>query len=96
MRRGVSEMRAFESIEIAAAGGVPNHTQVLARIRSDEPCHAEPMSKGCLHKAGRDGYAASTRSSSALCEQYPRYEQMLQKMTAEWEEWVLNMQDMYT
>jgi hypothetical protein len=33
---------------------------------------------------------------SRVCESCPRFEETRQKLTADWEEWVLAMQDVFT
>lgn len=88
-------MKAFENIEIAFVG-VPTAKEVLKSIRRDEWCRADPSSPRCNFEPGKDDYWLKDVASSAVCQRCPMFGQKLEKLMADWEEWVLAMQDVYT
>jgi len=88
-------MKVFENIEIAVFG-VPTRRDVLQRLQRDEPCRANPVSLYCTFASGRDDYLLRDMPGSRVCESCPRFEETRQKLTADWEEWVLAMQDVFT
>ncbi len=88
-------MKAFENIEITFVG-VPTAKDVLESIRRDESCRADLLSPHCDFEPGRDDYLLRDMAGSVVCQHCPIFDQKLQKMAADWEEWVLAMQDAYT
>jgi hypothetical protein len=88
-------MKSLEKIEIAVFG-VPTRRDVLERLRRDAACLADPLSLYCTFAAGRDDYLLRDMPRTWVCERCPRFEEARQKLTADWEEWVLAMQDVFT
>jgi hypothetical protein len=88
-------MKSFECIEIAVLG-VPSRRDVLERLRKDEPCQADLLSLYCTFASGRDDYLLRDMPGAGVCERCPRFEEVRQKLTADWEEWVLAMLDVFT
>ena len=88
-------MKSFENIEIAVVG-VPTRRDVLERLRRDESCGADLLSFYCTFASGRDDYLLRDMPGSRVCERCPRFEKTWQKLTADWEEWVLALQDVFT
>lgn len=88
-------MKSFENIEIAVVG-VPTRRDVLERLRRDEACGADLLSIYCTFVSGKDDYLLRDMPGSGVCESCPRFEETWQKLTADWEEWVLAMQDVFT
>jgi len=88
-------MKSFEMIEIAVIG-VPTGKDVLAKLRRDAPCRADPLSCHCAFTSGKDDYLLRDVPGSRVCESCPLFEESHRKLTAEWEEWVLALQDVFT
>jgi hypothetical protein len=88
-------MTAFENIEIACLVA-PTTRQVLDSIRRDEPCRADPRSSRCVFQPGKDDYLLRDQPGSVVCRACPIFDRKLQRMTADWAEWVLAMQEVYT
>ncbi len=88
-------MKAFENIEIACVP-VPTRREVLDRIRRDEPCQANPLSTHCTFAQGRDAYLIEDVAGSEVCQRCPLFDEKRRKLVADWTEWVLAMQDVYT
>ncbi len=88
-------MKSFENLEIAVIG-VPTDKQVLENIRRDEPCRADPMSEQCTQAGAKDAYLLEDQSISAICRECPHFEAKRRELIAQWVEWVLAMQDVYT
>jgi hypothetical protein len=91
----VRHMKSFENLEIAYIGK-PTDKQVLENIHRDEPCRADPMSSQCTYAPARDDYLLGDRTNMAICTNCPHFEEKRRKLMADWEEWVLAMQDVYT
>ena len=90
----VRAIKSFESIEIAIVG-MPTRRDVLERLQRDKPCRADPLSRSCTFAAGKDDYLLSDTPGSKVCERCPRFEETRQNMTADWEEWILAVQDVF-
>ncbi len=88
-------MKAFENIAIAPLQA-PTAKQVLASVRRDEACRADPSSGHCTFEQGRDDYLLRDVAGTEMCLHCPIFRRKLQELTALWEEWVLAMQDVYT
>jgi hypothetical protein len=94
-RKEVRAMKSLEKFEIAVFG-VPTRRDVLERLRRDEPCRADLLSLYCTFPSGRDDYLLRDMPGITVCERCPRFEEARQRLTADWEEWVLAMQDVFT
>jgi hypothetical protein len=90
----VRDVKAFENFEILTTG-VPDDRQVLATIHRDEPCRADPASSQCACKQGKDDYLLRDMKALAVCRQCPVFEATRRQLIANWEEWLLAMQDVY-
>ena len=88
-------MKSLESIETAVFG-VPTRRDVLERLRRDEPCRADLLSCFCTFASGRNDYLLRDMPGIKVCERCPLFERTWQKLTSDWEEWVLAMQDVLT
>ena len=87
-------MKSFEMIEIAVVG-VPSRKDVLRRLRRDAPCRADPLSCHCTFASGKDDYLLRDVPGITVCEGCPLFEETRQTLTADWEEWVLAVQDVF-
>jgi hypothetical protein len=90
----VGTMKSFEMIEIAVIG-VPTYKDVLERLRRDAPCRADPLSCHCTFASGKDDYLLRDVPGITVCEGCPLFENKRQELTADWEEWVLALQDVF-
>lgn len=88
-------MKSFETLEIVVVG-VPTRRDVLERLRRDELCRTDPLSLYCTFASGRDDYLLRDIPGRRVCEGCPRFEEARQKLTAQREEWVLVLQDVFT
>jgi hypothetical protein len=88
-------MRAFENLAIAFVG-TPTNTEVLDRIRRDEPCGADPGSQHCAFVSAGDDYLLSDVAADKICRLCPVFDLKRQTLQADWEEWVLALQEVYT
>lgn len=68
---------------------------VLAKMRRDALCRADPLSGACSFASGRDDYLLRDVPGYQVCEGCPTFEASRQRLTAAWEEWVLAVQDVF-
>ena len=94
-RKEVRAVKSLEKIEIAFFG-VPSRSDVLERLRREEPCRADLLSLSCTFASGKDDYLLRDMPGIRVCERCPRFEEARQILTTDWEEWVLAMQDVFT
>jgi hypothetical protein len=87
-------VKSFEKIEIAFIG-MPTRRDVLERLHRDGPCRADPLSDYCTFASGKDDYLLNDMPGSKVCERCPCFEETRQNLTADWEEWVLAVQDVF-
>ncbi len=85
-------MSAFENLEIAFLRP-PTREEVLAGIRRDEPCHANPLSTDCHFERGKDEFLLADAPGGEVCEECPVWEKKHLELLAEWEAWVLALQE---
>ena len=88
-------MKSFENLEVAEVG-VPTRKDVLERLRRDARCRADPVSYFCTFASGKDDYLLRDVSAAKVCERCPVFADTRQKLMADWEEWILAMQDAFT
>ncbi len=85
-------MSAFENLEIAFLRP-PTREEVLAGVRRDEPCHANPLSAACHFEQGKDEFLLADALGSEVCADCPVFEHKHLAMLEEWEAWVLALQE---
>jgi hypothetical protein len=89
-------MRAFENIEIAFVDR-PTEKLVLERIRRDETCGASPLSACCVLARGKVvKYLVEDVADPQVCRHCPVFDQKLQTLISDWEDWVLRRQDVFS
>ncbi len=87
-------MSAFESVE-ATYVHRPVATEVLERIRREEPCQANPLSPHCNSESGRDEFLLGDVPGATVCENCPVFDRKLQALEAAWESWLLDLENVY-
>ncbi len=88
-------MSSFENLKLVVVAN-PTTKEVLDRICRDEPCQADPSSPHCTWASAKDDYLLGDVAASKICRDCPTFERLRQRLLADWEEWALAMQEVYT
>ncbi len=88
-------MRAFEDLETAFVA-MPTSGDVMERIRREDRCQANPLSRYCtMHRGTIIRHLSGEKPAVEVCKHCPHFADKLQKLMAEWEEWLLLTQELY-
>ncbi len=89
-------MAGFENLA-AIYPTMPTTRDVIARIRREDRCEGNPLSRYCTRdRSTVIRLLAEEITDLEVCSHCPHFGQKLQQMLAEWEEWHLLRQDTFT